>query len=236
MSTASWHDVFSVKKTGRALFANDQKYRHVLHVHVTKHTDEYHTRAQVHTRQYTQNTPNLQGSSHPTYLCRHLKSRHRSPISRVKSSETRKLSKSGACFKVGARRTKYLCKSMGAASLRKSMGAASLHKSTGAASLHKSMGAASLYTSMGPTSLHKSTGAASLNKSMGVASLNKSMGVVSQYKSTRSSAQGNCSAKSLVPMSLILPCSSTPCHILHYHMLLRPKGTSHNEHCTLLVH
>ncbi len=94
----------------------------------------------------------------------------------------------------------------------------------------------------------------------------------------RSSAQGNCGAKSLVPvMSSILPCSSIlhcppclplvmlsieglavgvrawggvwgrglgegkgeevrgrgqgtfrlPCHILHYHMVLRPKGTSH---------
>ncbi len=101
----------------------------------------------------------------------------------------------------------------------------------------------------------------------------------------RSSAQGNCSAKSLAAsvMSSILPCSSihpcpaclllvmlsiggypamgglplaggpmgergshrgrggpiggrgqgtfqSSCHVLHYHMVLRPKGTSHNKH------
>ncbi len=90
-----------------------------------------------------------------------------------------------------------------------------------------------------------------------------------------SSAQGNCSAKSLAALVMlsILPCSSIlpclppvklsirgpavggwpqgvqvgegrgggsggrgqgtfhpPCHILHCHMVLRPKGTSHNEH------
>ncbi len=110
-----------------------------------------------------------------------------------------------------------------------------------------------------------------------------------EYRSTRSSAQGNCSAKSLAAlvMSSILPCSwilpcppclppvillavhggswggsgqggvwlggsgqggvwlggggglargvqgqgtfKSSCHILHYHMVLRPKGTSHNK-------
>ncbi len=86
---------------------------------------------------------------------------------------------------------------------------------------------------------------------------------------TRSSAQGNCSAKSLLAsvMSSILPCLSIlpgppcllpimqggvscggvrqgrglgegrgqgifhpPCHILHHHMVLRPKGTSQNKY------
>ncbi len=92
---------------------------------------------------------------------------------------------------------------------------------------------------------------------------------------TRSSAQCNCSAKSLAAsvMSSILPCSSillvllvlhqsccprgvhggvwlggvwprgvpqggqgtfwSSCHTLHYHMVLRPKGTSHNQRCFL---
>ncbi len=80
---------------------------------------------------------------------------------------------------------------------------------------------------------------------------------------TRNSAQGNCSAKSLAPgMSSILPCPPCllhgrgvwrgrgiwqgegglgrgqgtfhpPCHILHDHMVLRPKGTSHNKSLVL---
>ncbi len=72
----------------------------------------------------------------------------------------------------------------------------------------------------------------------------------------RSSAQGNCSAKSLagnVVDSSLSSLSSPrggglvggggsgggggggqgtfhpPCYVLHYHMMLRPKGTSHNE-------
>ncbi len=77
------------------------------------------------------------------------------------------------------------------------------------------------------------------------------------HDKTRSSAQGNCSAKSLASvMSSILPCPPCllrrggvqwergrgvqqgrgrgqgtfhpPCHVLHYHMVLRPEGTSHN--------
>ncbi len=86
-------------------------------------------------------------------------------------------------------------------------------------------------------------------------------------RQTRSSAQGNCSAKSLAAlvMSSILPYSSNsslsslsstsyaicreggvqwggglaggggqgtfhpPCHVLHYHLVLRPEGTSHNN-------
>ncbi len=87
-------------------------------------------------------------------------------------------------------------------------------------------------------------------------------------RGTRSSAQGNCSEKSLAPvMSLILHCPPCllrgvgggvqqgmgvwqgegvggmgrgvrgrgqltfhpPCHTLHYHMVLRPEGTSHNN-------
>ncbi len=71
---------------------------------------------------------------------------------------------------------------------------------------------------------------------------------------TRSSAQGNCSAKSLAGNVIDSSLSSLssagwgpaaggsgqgggggqgtfhpPCHILHYHMVLRPKGTSHNK-------
>ncbi len=84
----------------------------------------------------------------------------------------------------------------------------------------------------------------------------------SQQVATRSSAQGNCSAKSLAPViSSILPCPPCllhrggvkqgegglageggwgrgrgqgifhlPCHVLHYHMVLRPEGTSHNKY------
>ncbi len=106
-------------------------------------------------------------------------------------------------------------------------------------------------------------------------------------ESTRSSAQGNCSAKSLAPVMSILHCSSIlpyhpylppvmlsvgggsshggvwmqggssgeggwgrggglggrgqgtfhpPCHILHHHMVLRPKGTLHNKHKSVQEH
>ncbi len=86
-----------------------------------------------------------------------------------------------------------------------------------------------------------------------------------QQVTTRSSAQGNCSAKSLAGNVIDSSLSSTshavhgggsrgrgsggggsrqggggggqgtfhpPCHILHYHMVLRPKGTSHHYQLT----
>ncbi len=97
------------------------------------------------------------------------------------------------------------------------------------------------------------------------------VGEMFSAKKTRSSAQGNCSAKSLAGnavMSSILPCPPClqprgsrwgegegvvgggggggrgevggggwgwgtfhpPCHVLHHHIMLRPKGTSHNNH------
>ncbi len=76
-----------------------------------------------------------------------------------------------------------------------------------------------------------------------------------RFGETRSSAQGNCSAKSLAGNVVDSSLSSTshantnpgggvqaggvggggqgtfhpPCHILHCHMVLRPEGTSHND-------
>ncbi len=74
---------------------------------------------------------------------------------------------------------------------------------------------------------------------------------------TRSSAQGNCSATSLAPAIVIDSSLSSlssplgvrwgvgvqgegtfhpPCHILHYHMVLWPEGTSHNNGLELGSH
>ncbi len=93
----------------------------------------------------------------------------------------------------------------------------------------------------------------------------QSNGYAKATSETRSSDQGNCSAKSLAPVMLsILPCPPCllrggggssggrgrgrglgrgrgqgtfhpPYHTLHYHMVLRSKGTSHIEILTTIV-
>ncbi len=136
----------------------------------------------------------------------------------------------------------------------KSMSAASLHRSMCVASLHKSMGAASLHKSMGAASLHKSTRSSAQGNCSAKSLAASVMSSILPYSSILpgppcpppvmlsllaggsghkgvqpwgGQAAGGSSHGGVCPRGQGTFWSS--CHILHYHMVLRPKGTSHNE-------